>query len=721
MSYPYQYSPPGQPGPPHPPQRQPQAPPNGYAPNGYPAQNQASQMPPQTPMQYVNPPRSQQQATRPGQIRHPQVVIHTPSRSASVLSTTPQASPSPGGATDYNPLLLLLAEEYIEAAHGMGPTVSLTHQDQETYYKLMSTGMGCMDAVLLNYKLHPATEGQIRLRFATLLHNETNNDAKTDQVLNHGIMLCQRHRLLDLKYSMQHLQARALAKKNPGAAIKTLDKVIKEAEDYGHVAWVYALRFLCVSLSQQMPSQRGYSTSLHHLEAISKISDDHRDMAVYVVSAAFKALLHLRTPGTESMVEAQRAIADARQYQLDQSVLGLTQIMTLLSLLDVVCSLQSHRKEEILEKTMAMHQFLDKPDLAEQRKDEGFLGVPIERSSSGQLHISSGGIFRKTADGRDQLVFAWVCRRDVYCLGYYLSGVATSLYYERQPITYLQEAIKLIRGSLVQHEAHPESISGMSSLTNWRTLIDWYLRLQLAFYFCSRADWPAARNTQIFLQLTASHCSLGDAIHRERLATYLGGAIDQGAGRLDSALRSYQSDILALPDTALVNDPSTDVAILAALNTLLIIREPSHPQHFQFGLLMAQLGPFCTSHRSRGIVAAFQLIKGCIDNDRTVNSTTYIQTAMHTAKTISNQQLTCMAFAAFTLHFATGRLDGDAVRAHEAFPKLAVRARSKLWECTANGMLATLLEKRGNGQEAAAIRREIEELRESLPEDLRGH
>ncbi|KAF2491864.1 hypothetical protein BU16DRAFT_530287 [Lophium mytilinum] len=883
MSYPYQYSPQGQPGPPYPPQRQQQAPTNGYAANGYPVYHQASQLPQQRNMQYVNPqvvqsqpmvvipqrssqqhnqyqtqtrpspqylsqplaatfdsidvhphnthvpqrhpqtqhtprpqhqtsyqaqqqqtpnvhqaqqrqqdgaqrqqqtplrqhsvtqqhrqplqhnqqpprpqqqtprpqqqtprpqqktPGSQQQATRPGQIRHPQVVITTPSRSVSVTSTTPRASPSPNGATDYNPLLLLLAEEYIEAAHGMGPTVSLTHQDQETYYKLMSTGMGCMEAVLKNYKLHPAVEGQIRLRFATLLHNETNNDTEADTILNHGIMLCQRHRLLDLKYSMQHLQARVLAKTNPGAAIKTLDKVIREAEDYGHVAWVYALRFLCVSLSQQTPSQRGYSTSLHHLDAISRLSDDHRDLAIYVVSATFKALLHLRTPGTDSMIEAQRAIADARQYQLDRSVQGLTQIMALLSILDVVCSIQNKKRDDILEKMNTMHQFMDRRNPTkgtEQTSDEGFLGVPIDHSSSGQLHASTGGIFRKTADGRDQLVFAWFHHRDIYCLGYYLSGVAASLNNEKKSMYFLQEGIKLIRGvylpsscqhlpvtdhileSLQQHEAHPESISEMSSLTNWRTLMDWHIRLQLAFHSCNRADWQAARNTQTFLQQTAGHSSLGDAMYRERLAVYLGGAIDQGAGQLDSALRSYQSDILALPEAALVNDPNTDIAILAALNTLLIIREPSHPQHVQFGYLMTQLEPFCSHHKSGDIVAAFQLIRGCIDNARTVNSTTYIKTALKNARGVSNQQLTCMAMAAFTFQFATDRLDEGAVKAHEACQKVAVRAQSKLWECTADGMLATLLEKLGNGQQAAVVRTEIEELRESLPEDLRGY
>jgi hypothetical protein len=51
---------------------------------------------------------------------------------------------------EYDLLLLSLAEEYINAAHNIGPTVALYRrsEDMEQYYQLVATGMSCMEAVL---------------------------------------------------------------------------------------------------------------------------------------------------------------------------------------------------------------------------------------------------------------------------------------------------------------------------------------------------------------------------------------------------------------------------------------------------------------------------------------------------------------------------------------------------------------------------------------------
>jgi hypothetical protein len=47
-------------------------------------------------------------------------------------------------------LLLSLAEEYINAAHSMGSIVALLKRarDLEQYYKLIATGLGCLEVVL---------------------------------------------------------------------------------------------------------------------------------------------------------------------------------------------------------------------------------------------------------------------------------------------------------------------------------------------------------------------------------------------------------------------------------------------------------------------------------------------------------------------------------------------------------------------------------------------
>lgn len=51
---------------------------------------------------------------------------------------------------DYQVLLLSLADEYLNAAHRHGTKLALAtrHDDVEEYYKLVATGLGCLEAVL---------------------------------------------------------------------------------------------------------------------------------------------------------------------------------------------------------------------------------------------------------------------------------------------------------------------------------------------------------------------------------------------------------------------------------------------------------------------------------------------------------------------------------------------------------------------------------------------
>lgn len=51
---------------------------------------------------------------------------------------------------DYQLLLLSLAEDYFAAAHGQGSMVALARREveMEKYYKLIATGLGCLETVL---------------------------------------------------------------------------------------------------------------------------------------------------------------------------------------------------------------------------------------------------------------------------------------------------------------------------------------------------------------------------------------------------------------------------------------------------------------------------------------------------------------------------------------------------------------------------------------------
>lgn len=59
--------------------------------------------------------------------------------------------------------------------------------DLQQYYKLMATGLGCMEAVLKKYNQQPRDEAKLRLGYASLLVEETDNDVEIEEVLSKGV------------------------------------------------------------------------------------------------------------------------------------------------------------------------------------------------------------------------------------------------------------------------------------------------------------------------------------------------------------------------------------------------------------------------------------------------------------------------------------------------------------------------------------------------------
>lgn len=91
-------------------------------------------------------------------------------------------------------LLMSLAEEFFDAAHELAPSVSIsmTNANVGVYEKLISTGLGCLDTTLKHVKLPPRVEANIRLRYAGVLYEETENYMEAETALSKGLVLCAR-------------------------------------------------------------------------------------------------------------------------------------------------------------------------------------------------------------------------------------------------------------------------------------------------------------------------------------------------------------------------------------------------------------------------------------------------------------------------------------------------------------------------------------------------
>lgn len=267
------------------------------APSPRPAPGHTQPPPPQT--------RPEVKKQSPAQPRTPQTIL------------PPKPIVTPDLPVDYRLLLLHLSEQYITEARSLSANIALHQEaeDQERYYELMAMGMRCLEAVLKHKSwsvaMPPRQNAMLQLRYATLLFEETEDGQELGELLSKGVTFCDRNRLMDLKYSMQHLCTRFLFKTNTKAAITYLDTALKEATAYQHVAWVFAFRFLRVSLHMQLSTQHDLQAALSDLKLLADLSRKRGEKALAVLTAILTAMMHLRTRDPEAVTSAQTALATA--------------------------------------------------------------------------------------------------------------------------------------------------------------------------------------------------------------------------------------------------------------------------------------------------------------------------------------------------------------------------------------------------------------------------
>ncbi|KAF2097469.1 hypothetical protein NA57DRAFT_77726 [Rhizodiscina lignyota] len=673
----------------------------------------------------------QQQPRQPKQPRpqprahqHDQMLSTPTSRKPEVIPQLPPQPPKPASPpVDLQQLLLSLADEYISTARGMGPMVALMKQDTrlQEYYKLIAMGMRCMDAVLRKYRLEPRAEASLRLRYATLLFEETNNNLDAEEVLNKG------NRLLDLKYSMQHLQARVLFRTKPKAALKSLDKLIPDVETFQHTAWTYALRFLRVTLSSQMESHQESLVALQHLRSISATAESFGDVEIFITSAAFEAMIHLKSGGPESIEQAQRAIASARSYQLQLPSTELSQVWAILDIVDLACSLKhSQNPEQANMKMNAMQHLMDEANPKLAWNSDGSFTVCLNHIVDPNLIGNTGDILNFESKGQVSLSFHWLPQRDLYMLGYYLSGITAI---QSKSITddkannYLLEGLRMAKELLKSPSTDHSTVTTASQRYEWHAMSSWFMRLQLALIACQRADWTSARSHLDRLETEVKDPAFKLTDDISRWLRYVEATISQAIGDTTTAVEIFLSPIFALPTNKnRMNDAQTDLCILAALNTLLVIRSPMHNRHTLFPDLLARLEPFCIQHANKSIHSAFYLMRAIsprTDESTILKMKQHLQLALKDAKAINNSQLLYISLNFMTAFFFKDLAGDQAEKSARTGLHLAKRGKSQLWTCAANGMLADTLARCGKGEEAARVRSEAEKGVGSLPSPLR--
>lgn len=256
----------------------------------------------------------------------------------------------------------------------------------------------------------------------------------------------------------------------------------------------------------------------------------------------------------------------------------------------------------------------------------------------------------------------------------------------------------------------------------WRRYLYCNFLLQRVFLACSRTDWDLA--SQALMELRQFTREIGPHLPQsiECLVEYAAGTIAQATGDLATALATFQSPLLSLSPFASKttrNDPCRDTCILAALNTVLIIRDPGHPSHSHLSNILSILESFCQSSPNKYIQAAYFLICATVHTESTIQTKQYLQQALQSATAISNDQITCMTLTFMSWKYFRGVVGEQAEKSARAGRVMAKRANHRLWASVTDEMLADTLERQGKGEEARGVREEGQRLISGLPPGLK--
>ena len=528
------------------------------------------------------------------------------------------------------------------------------------------------------------------------------------------------------------MHARYQFKTNHRAAFKTLDQTIGETETFQHVVWIYAFRFLKVSLALQIPGRPEYASALQQLHAIANHAERRGDSAIFVACSALEAMIHLRTSGADHLEHAQRAIAAARSLQLQTSSKQLGRISALIDCIDVACSIQQGKPD--IQKLRALQGKADD----EPSSGDGFFTVLIEKSFGGNLTFSTGGVFEKAADGRDQLVFSWLPKNDLTMLTYFLSGM-TSLTHEKG-LSYLQEGFKqtqrmyylsallfsllIALDALQRQSPYRTSIPAAINQRNWLTTLDWQLRFVLGIMACHSEDGAHGKMALKSLRARVAQHPFNNSDTYARTTLYLEAIYHQTRGALDEALSTYSQPVFSLPEagsTATISDFKTDISILAAMNRLLILRNPAHPEHHLCSVIFGQLEPLCNSHPNHYIEGAFRIIRALTCSDNSINrQKTLISNALGASQKLPNQQFVAMCLNYMTSRFFADQVGEQAIKSVRAARSVAKQQGSVLWRAVSYGLCINTFQRNGLLEDARLCQVAVEELKEKLPPPLRG-
>ena len=160
------------------------------------------------------------------------------------------------------------------------------------------------------------------------------------------------------------------------------------------------------------------------LKQIVGVASSHGDVAVVAAACAVEALAHVdRSHSSESIEQAQRALASCRSAQMSSKAAQVPNLTIMAHFVDMSCSLFKDEYDAATSKMKVMHASMEELRGHESWTLDGTFKVPISQPSTRAAGLNEGIVVSEK--GRSYLQIRWLPKDEVYTLGYMLSAAAT--------------------------------------------------------------------------------------------------------------------------------------------------------------------------------------------------------------------------------------------------------------------------------------------------------
>ncbi|KAF3206320.1 hypothetical protein TWF679_008837 [Orbilia oligospora] len=607
-------------------------------------------------------------------------------------SSTSASSSSSSTITEPHLLFLALADSYLNTAHSTGIKESF---DPELYQTLVAAALRCFEAALSEFKLQPKFEAALRLRYASVLEEETENVTDAEEILHKGILIAGKNNFQDLKFAMQHLLVRIMFRMKPKAAFILLSQQIKETEVLSIAYWTYSFRFLLSSLRTLRTDEQDDNAAVSSLRSAAELAKRREDHHVYALANLMEASI-LLGQGISGVDGAKKALSKSQGVTLQDA----PQLAFLFQMLDIVSATIQGSMAETDTKMKVLQENLDGNVPWKQWPADGTFVVPVKPV------YDRGRV--------EELRFKWLPKADLWSLVWFLSGSirAHSNGLDKKAEACLVRGQEMIDG-LLSGNADPGlySVETAAARVTWRRLLKLSTTLQLIYCYASRSAWEEAITA--LRQAETQFANIADESEQRFIKpwlTYTTAIVRQGTGNLSRALATYQG---------LLVDRTSELGILAALNSALILSGPRTRNFRQAQNLLAGVADFASNHRNPLIQGAYNVVTVSLENKgenlnvvRSLLSTSnriFRQSGVHHMLTITLALVCAKVFNPDPHHHAN---------MSRATLDCAVKSGDRLWQATTRSMLADALVRANRESEAKNFRTASEQDRSAVEQYL---